>query len=87
VIAARDRQMKRQGGTNANLNNKDLEKYCPLDVNSEQILLAALEKLRLTARSYHKLLKLARTIADLAGEENIVQAHIAEAISYRLRKP
>ncbi len=78
--------MKRQGCVNAYLNNKDLEKYCGLDSSSEQLLLAALEKLRLTARSYHKLLKLARSIADLAGEDNILQTHVAEAISYRRRQ-
>ncbi len=86
VIEARRRQMKRQGCVNAYLNNKDLEKYCRLDSSSEQLLLAALEKLRLTARSYHKLLKLSRSIADLAGEDNILQTHVAEAISYRRRQ-
>jgi len=86
VIEARQRQIDRQGCVNAYLDNRDLDKYCELDSSSEQLLLAALEKLRLTARSYHKLLKLARTIADLAGEHNILQAHVAEATSYRRRQ-
>ena len=86
VIEARQRQIDRQGCVNAYLDNKDLEKYCVLDTSSEKLLLAALEKLHLTARSYHKLLKLARTIADLAGENNITQAHVAEATSYRRRQ-
>ena len=56
---------------------------CTLDKNAETTLLKALEKLHMSARSYHKLLKLARTIADLAAAELIRVEHIAEAISYR----
>jgi magnesium chelatase family protein len=58
-------------------------KICPLGKDVETFLLSALEKLRISARSYHKLLKLARTIADLAEAELIRVEHIAEAISYR----
>ena len=83
VCRARKLQLKRQGCVNAQLSNKALEKYCQLDCDSEQMLLTAIEKLRLSARSYHKLLKLARSIADLAGDASISKMQVAEAISYR----
>ncbi len=83
VESARQRQMKRQDCINANLDNQNLLQVCALDENLEQLLLRAIDKLHLSARSYHKLLKLARTIADLAQEELILTDHIAEAISYR----
>lgn len=83
VECARQRQLERQGRINARLENHDLLQVCALDKHIEQILLRAIDKLRLSARSYHKLLKLARTVADLAQEEAIHADHIAEAISYR----
>jgi magnesium chelatase family protein len=58
-------------------------KICHLGKDVESTLIGALEKLRMSARSYHKLLKLSRTIADLAEAEGIRVEHIAEAISYR----
>ncbi len=85
VTAARQRQLDRQGCYNASLDNRGLERCCAVDESSRQLLLQALEKLKLSARSYHKILKLARSIADLADSQRIKQPHVAEAISYRGR--
>ena len=83
VCSARNLQLARQGCLNAQLNNRDLTQVCRLNPKLEHTLGSAIEKLRLTARRYHKLLKLARTIADLATAEQICESHVAEAISYR----
>ena len=83
VCRARELQFVRQRCLNTRLGNRKLMEICTLDKKVETTLLAALEKLRMSARSYHKLLKLARTITDLAGMELIGVEHIAEAISYR----
>jgi magnesium chelatase family protein len=69
--------------TNAMMNAKMLREYCRLDAASAQLLERAMERLNLSARAYDRILKVARTIADLAGEEQISAAHIAEAINYR----
>ena len=61
----------------------DLEAYCVLGKEEEQLMREAFTKLALTARSYHKILKVARTIADLEGEKQIHSSHLAEAIGYR----
>ena len=65
------------------MNAKMLREYCRLDAASAQLLERAMERLNLSARAYDRILKVARTIADLAGEEQISAAHIAEAINYR----
>ncbi len=83
VCRARELQFTRQRCRNARLGNRKLMEICTLDKKVETILLEALEKLRMSARSYHKLLKLARTIADLAAVELIRVEHVAEAIAYR----
>ena len=83
VSAARRQQWQRQACLNAHLDNRKLRRVCRLDDEVEARLLGAIEKLKLSTRSYHKLLKLARSIADLAQSEEIEAAHIAEAISYR----
>ncbi len=83
VVAAREKQKNRQGVLNGQLTNKGLEQHCALDAESETFLAHAVDKLGLSPRSYHKVLKVARTIADLANEESVALAHIKEAISYR----
>ncbi len=69
--------------SNSELTPKLIEKYCKLDNKSKQILQIAFNKLGLSARAHGRILKVARTIADLEGEENIKQEHITEAIQYR----
>jgi magnesium chelatase family protein len=91
VCAARERQRQRLQGTpllsNADMGPAELRAYCPLDAACQSLMKAAVRQLNLSARGYHRVLKLARTIADLAGEEQIGPAHLAEAIQYRPRMP
>jgi magnesium chelatase family protein len=87
VMRARDIQAGRFGDgqimTNANMSHKQTEKLCPLDSAGELILKQAMMELGLSARAHDKICKVARTIADLAGADQIAPEHIAEAISYR----
>lgn len=86
VEKARTIQQKRFVQThiiNAEMDQRDLKKYCVLDTDSKKLLRDAAQKLDLSARAYYRMIKLARTIADLAGEENITVTHIAEALQYR----
>jgi magnesium chelatase family protein len=83
VSAARARQIARQGRPNCLLGVKDIETLCAPDAEGERLLRAALSRLGLSARAYHRVLKVARTIADLAGAQQIIAAHVAEAIQYR----
>jgi magnesium chelatase family protein len=83
VAAARARQQRRQGCSNAVLNNGELEKWCRLDNASRDFLARAMKSLGLSARAYHRILRVARTIADLAGEERIALPHLSEAVGYR----
>ena len=88
VIRARAVQEARFGGvegvhTNSMMNSAMLREYCRLDAASAALLERAMERLSLSARAYDRILKVARTIADLAGRADIVQADIAEAINYR----
>lgn len=83
VVEAHQRQMQRQGCSNANLDHYGIQSYCALGDNEIQLLEKAIDKLGLSARSYHRIIKVARTIADLAGEVNINTRHISEALSYR----
>ncbi|MGH8182057.1 MAG: YifB family Mg chelatase-like AAA ATPase [Rhodanobacteraceae bacterium] len=83
VTAARAIAMRRAGKPNALLATRELERDCALG-NAEQTLLErAMEKLSLSARAYHRVLRVARTIADLAGSERIAREHLAEAVQYR----
>ncbi len=87
VNAAREVQRARFAGTkiyaNAQMTTRDVERWCVPDGEGEKLLRTAIEKLGLTARAYHRVLKLARTIADLAGEEGIAATFVSEAIQYR----
>jgi magnesium chelatase family protein len=70
-------------GTNKEMNVEQIDHFCPLDEKSEQILRIAVDRLGLSARSYHRTIKVARTIADLAGAEKIDATHVAEALQFR----
>jgi magnesium chelatase family protein len=65
---------------------KDLEKYAPLGEKEKTTLNAAATRMTLSARSYHRIVKLARTIADLVGSEDIQEKHLLEALGYREKK-
>ena len=83
VVAARERQLQRAGKPNTALSAREIERYCRLSDADYRLLEQALEKLGLSPRAYHRILKVARTIADLAGSDAIQTAHLTEAISYR----
>ena len=83
VAAARQRQLARQDKPNALLMPDEIDRHCLPDCAGAQLLKQAMAQLRLSARAYHRVLKVARSVADLAGEENIRGAHVAEAIHYR----
>ena len=65
------------------MNSQMIRNFCVLDDRSEALMRKAFEKLSLSARSYTRILKIARTIADLAGSENITVSHVSEALTYR----
>ncbi|PIQ99055.1 MAG: hypothetical protein COV66_14305 [Nitrospinae bacterium CG11_big_fil_rev_8_21_14_0_20_45_15] len=87
VEAARKIQLQRFQGErnffNSGMTNRQLKKYCVLDEAGRNIMSLSMEKLGLSARAHDRILKVARTIADLAGEENILAEHVAEGIQYR----
>lgn len=92
VEAAREVQRVRFQGwgkpqilTNGDMGPAEVQAFCPIDETGRNLLRAAMQQMNLSARAYHRLLKLGRTIADLAGEERIAVQHLAEALQYRPR--
>lgn len=84
VVSARQRQHSRTGKTNACLSQSETEQHCVLSTKDQALLERAMEALQLSARATHRILRVARTIADLAGCERIDTTHLTEAIGYRL---
>ncbi len=89
VQEARERQVRRLAGTglvcNAEMGAKEVRVHCAVAEDAQVLLKAAVARLQLSARAYHRVLKLARTIADLAGCDTIASAHLGEALQYRAR--
>ena len=83
VVAARARQLARAGKPNAALGNAEIARDCALDARSHALLDRAIERLGLSARAYHRVLRVARTIADLGGDERLGAEHVSESILYR----
>ena len=88
VVAAREQQASRfskgrKTACNARMSHSQIKKFCELDATGQELLRHAMEDLQLSARAYDRILKVARTIADLAGSEKIQPGHVGEAIQYR----
>ena len=87
VIKTRERQLERFQGEkiycNAQMSSRQIRKYCDIAPDSERMLESAMNRLGLSARAHDRILKVARTIADLEGAEDILNAHVSEAIQYR----
>ena len=87
VIRARDIQIRRLSGegvySNSAMSSKQIREFCTLDADGEVLLERAMQKQGLSARAHDRILKVARTIADLAGSDTIHSSHISEAINYR----
>lgn len=83
VFTCHQRQMLRQGKANALLSSAELKIHCRLNADDSEFLELAIEKLNLSTRAHHKILKIARTIADMEALENIERKHLTEALSYR----
>ena len=87
ILTARERQRQRFKGlgviTNAAMSAKNVNELIKLDGKTESLLLASAKKLKLSPRSYHRVLKVSRTIADLSDSDQITDSHILEALQYR----
>lgn len=83
ILKIREIQLARAGKINAHLNSKEIERDCKISTQNAIFLENTLTKLGLSVRAYHRILKVSRTIADLNGENQISQPHLAEALSYR----
>ena len=83
VAQAHALQLARQGKPNQGLAPREIDRYCRPDAAGERLLRAAMQQLHWSARAYHRVLKVARTVADLGGAQHVAAEHIAEAIQYR----
>ena len=83
VQACRIIQLKRQGIANAHISSSELKSHCGLSADENEFLELAVEKLGLSTRAHHKILKIARTLADMENTKNIGHKHLVEALSYR----
>ena len=85
VEHARERMLVRQRKTNVMLDSSEINEFCAMDDKCKLMVKRAIEKLGLSARSYHRTLKVARSIADIAGSDHVRDTHLAEALGYRRR--
>ncbi|MBT8145963.1 MAG: ATP-binding protein, partial [Gammaproteobacteria bacterium] len=83
VSRCRQLQLERAGVLNSSLGTSDLDRYCKLDKTGNQLLQQAMKKLHLSARGFHRVLRLARTLADYNQRRDIEEAHLLEALTYR----
>ena len=83
VLQARERQQDRQQKTNNALSGREVDQHCELAPKDRNLLSHAMEHFKLSARAYHRILKVSRTIADLDEQEAIKTKHLSEALSYR----
>jgi magnesium chelatase family protein len=83
VTRAHERQMRRQGKANARLSAREVDAHCAPDAEGAALLGRAVARLGLSARGYHRILKVARTVADLNGDASLRAGHVAEAVQYR----
>lgn len=84
VLDAHALQLQRQGKVNAYLRGRELHRHCALDAASQKLLAVAMDRLRLSARAYDRILRVARTLADLQSAEHVKTAQISEALAYRM---
>ena len=83
VARAHERQQRRQGHPNARLAVRDIDTHCAMDEPTRRFAQGVAARLGWSARSFHRVLKVARTVADLAGSDRLATAHVAEAIQLR----
>ena len=88
MLECRKRQQERFSGSgisaNASMTNRQISEYCPLDAESEDFMTSLMERMSLSMRAYYRIIRVARTIADLQGSEQIKAEHLMEAAGYRI---